>query len=213
MILRSEFDFDEFFNNDDNLASDKCSYALDEKSVRSTDADGRMHVELTNISKANICPYNGNEIPDYQALGLDPHKVYRLYRDPEELKKAASTFNNIPLLIKHIAVNVDDHQPDFVVGATGTDADFDAPYLKNSLVVWAAKGVKAIESERQKELSSAYRYRADMTPGYFNGEPYDGVMRDIIGNHVALVEEGRAGPDVVVGDSKRILNWDFSFDQ
>jgi hypothetical protein len=41
-----------------------------------------------------------------------------------------------------------------------------------------------------------------MTPGVFKGEPYDGVMRDIVGNHVALVTEGRAGDDVVVGDSK-----------
>ena len=41
-----------------------------------------------------------------------------------------------------------------------------------------------------------------MTPGESpDGEAYDGVMRDIVGNHVALVETGRAGPDVVVGDS------------
>jgi len=40
-----------------------------------------------------------------------------------------------------------------------------------------------------------------MTPGSYENERYDGVMRDIVGNHVALVKEGRAGPDVVVGDS------------
>ncbi len=41
-----------------------------------------------------------------------------------------------------------------------------------------------------------------MTPGVTpNGEPYDGIMRDIIGNHVALVERGRAGSDVLVADS------------
>lgn len=40
-----------------------------------------------------------------------------------------------------------------------------------------------------------------MTPGVHEGQPYDGVMRDIVGNHVALVIEGRAGSDVVVGDS------------
>jgi hypothetical protein len=52
------------------------------------------------------------------------------------------------------------------------------------------------------ELSSSYRYRADMTPGTAaNGERFDGVMRDIIFNHVAIVERGRAGPDVAVGDS------------
>ena len=33
-----------------------------------------------------------------------------------------------------------------------------------------------------------------------SGLQYDGVMRDILFNHVALVFEGRAGPDVVVGD-------------
>ena len=45
-----------------------------------------------------------------------------------------------------------------------------------------------------------------MTPGVTpEGEKYDGVMRDIVGNHVALVREGRAGPDVVVGDSKENL--------
>src|SRR5262249_21805840 len=30
---------------------------------------------------------------------------------------------------------------------------------------------------------------------------YDGVMRNLRGNHVALVEDGRAGDDVVVGDA------------
>ena len=73
--------------------------------------------------------------------------------------------------------------------------------MTNSLVVWAGPYIEKIESEVQKELSSAYRYEADMTPGNADGVPYDGVMRGIIGNHVALVEEGRAGPDVVVGDS------------
>jgi hypothetical protein len=40
-----------------------------------------------------------------------------------------------------------------------------------------------------------------MTLGTFEGEPYHGVMRDIIGNHLALVRDGRAGKDVVVGDA------------
>lgn len=41
-----------------------------------------------------------------------------------------------------------------------------------------------------------------MTPGTTpTGEVYDGIMRDIIGNHVALVETGRAGSDVLVADS------------
>jgi hypothetical protein len=101
-----------------------------------------------------------------------------------------------------VPVSAEDHQPDLVVGSTGTDAKFVAPYLTNSLVVWAQSAIDAIENETQKELSAAYRYRADMTPGSYNGERYDGVMRGIIGNHLAIVPEGRAGSDVVVADGR-----------
>jgi len=188
-----------------NRAMEDAAMALDRASVRTFDHDGRLHVAVTNISKATVNEYIGREIPDYQALGLDPDKRYKLFRDPEELAKGAATFNNIPLLSRHVAVTVDDHQPDLVVGSTGTDAEFVAPYLRNSLVIWARDAIEAVESEVQKELSSAYRYRADMTPGTFEGQPYDGVMRDIIANHVSLVKEGRAGADVVVGDSKEDL--------
>ena len=38
--------------------------------------------------------------------------------------------------------------------------------------------------------------------GEFDGTPYEIVMKNIRGNHVALVREGRAGPDVVVADAK-----------
>jgi uncharacterized protein len=175
--------------------------AFDRASVRTYDRDGRLHVEISNISKAAVNPYIGREIPDWKTLGLDPDKVYRLLRDPDELAKAAPTFNNIPVLSRHVPVTADDHKPDLVIGSTGTDAAFEAPYLRNSLVLWARDAIEDIEREVKRELSSAYRYRADMTPGTYEGEPYDGVMRDIFGNHLALVREGRAGSDVVVGDA------------
>ena len=176
--------------------------AFDRGSVRRIDQDGRLHVEITNISKANVCPYLGSEIPGCDALGLAPDKIYKLLRDPAELEKAAATFNNIPLLSDHVAVSASDPQKEIVVGSTGTDAAFKAPYLRNSLVVWDAAAIAGIESDEQRDLSCAYRYTPDMTPGTYKGIRYDGVMRDIRGNHVALVATGRAGPDVVVGDSQ-----------
>lgn len=176
--------------------------AFDRASVRTMDEDGRMKVAVTNISKANVCPYFGREIPGAEGLGLDADRLYKLLRDPAELQAAAATFNSIPLLNKHVPFDAESYDPEDVVGATGTDAVFDAPYLKNSLVVWDADAIRAIESNEQRELSCAYRYDPDMTPGEYEGESYDGVMRNIRGNHVALVAAGRAGPDVVVGDSE-----------
>lgn len=173
--------------------------ALD-ASARTYDADGRLHVSITNISKANVCGYLGSEIPDGEALGLDAGKIYQLYRDPAELEAAAATFNNLPLLSRHVPVSADDPQPHLVVGSTGTDAVFEAPFLRNSLVVWDAVAIAGIESGEQKELSAAYRYTPVMEPGEVAGVAFDGRMTRIVGNHVALVEVGRAGADVVVGD-------------
>jgi hypothetical protein len=173
-----------------------------DRSARRKDVDGRLHVDSSNISKATVNPYFGHEIPNWQTLGLDGEKIYQLYRDPEELKRAADSFNNIPLLSKHVPVSPEDHQPDLVVGSTGTDCVFEFPYLKNSLVVWESVAIAGIETRDQCELSCSYRYTPVMEAGTFEGVAYDGRMTNIIGNHVALVEVGRAGADVVVADSK-----------
>lgn len=109
-------------------------FAFDRASVRTYDADGKLHVELTPISKANVCVYYGREIPGNEELGLIPDKAYRLLRDPEELCKAADTFNNQPLLNTHIAVSVLDPPKEAIIGSTGESAEFDGKYLKLSLI-------------------------------------------------------------------------------
>lgn len=181
--------------------------ALDRGSIRTVDKDGRLHVDLTPISKAVVSPYVGKEIPGFEELGLDADTVYQLYRDPAELAKAAPSFNKLPVLSEHVPVDADDYAPELVVGATGERASFNSPYLMQSMVVWAKPAIDGIEDNTKKELSCAYHYTPEMNKGTANGVAYDGVMRNIIGNHVAIVVEGRAGHDVVVGDSmpKEIL--------
>lgn len=174
--------------------------ALDRASVRTIDQDGHLHVKVSPISKSNVCPYRGGEIPGFEALGLDPERVYQLLRDPAELAKAASTFNGKPLLNLHRPQTAEDHDHELTVGSVN-NASFEDPYLLAELVVWDAGSIAGIETGQQCELSSGYRYDADMTPGEYKGVRFDGVMRNIRGNHVALVEKGRAGADVVVGDS------------
>lgn len=175
--------------------------ALD-KSARRIDADGQLHVSQTNISKANICPYYGHEIPNYEKLGLMPDRVYQMYRHPDELKKGAHTFNGKQLMLGHFIVSAREPKLDRVCGAIGTDAQFVDPYLKASITVWDHEVIEMIEAGETEEISCGYQYVADMTPGAHNGLTYDGIMRSIVANHVALVPEGRAGPDVVVADAK-----------
>lgn len=175
--------------------------ALDRSSVREKDVDGRLRVSLSHITREQVAEYAGAEIPGWQDLGLSPDSIYQVYRPADELRKAIASFNSVPLLSEHQPVDVNDHKPDLIVGALGTDAAFNAPYLDNSLIVWAADAIKSIESGEQKELSAGYRYRPVLESGSFEGHPYQIRMTNIIANHVALVAAGRAGPTVVVGDS------------
>ena len=175
--------------------------AFDRATVRSKDANGFLHVAVSNISKASVDPYFGHEIPGWEAMGLQREHVYWLLRDPDELERGASTFNNLPILDRHVPISSELPSKEEWIGSTGTDARFVSPYLQNSSVIWLQSAINDIETETKRQWSCAYRYRADMTPGEYLGLRFDGVMRDIVGNHVALVEEGRAGPDVIVGDS------------
>lgn len=171
-----------------------------DRSARRIDADGRLHVDRSHISKATVNPYYGKEIPGYEALGLAPDKVYRLLRDPVELERGAPTFARLPILSEHVPVTVDAPRPDLVVGAIGSEITFTPPYLDADLCVWDATAIAGIETDKVRELSCAYRYVPVMEPGEFEGQPYDGRMTEIQGNHLALVEVGRAGSDVVVAD-------------
>ena len=180
-------------------------------SVRSKDENGFLHVALTPISKATVNPYLGREIEGSAAHGFKPDSIYYGLRDPQELEKAADTFNGLPLLLEHHPTDAENLPKEWVVGSMGTDAVYEKPYLKNSMTVTDAQAIGYIEDGTAKEISCSYRFTPDFTAGEFtevDGSKvhYDFIMRDIRGNHVALVPEGRAGHDVHVADSGDAVN-------
>ncbi|MCX5617052.1 DUF2213 domain-containing protein, partial [Bombella sp. TMW 2.2559] len=105
------------------------------------------------------------------------------------------TFNSLPVLEHHTETSANAHPRELTVGATMDNARFESPYLKVGMVIFDGTTIQRIQSGAQRELSCGYAYDADMTPGTYEGKPYDGRMTNIRGNHVALVDRGRAGPD------------------
>lgn len=175
---------------------------LDSTSKRHIDENGFLHVSLSHISKETVNPYYGYEIPRYEELGLDPTKIYQGYRSGTALSDGAKTFNGLPILWDHHLEHADSPQKEFRIGSLGTDAQFNAPYLDNSLIFTDSKAVSAILNGEKIELSAGYMFDPVLQSGVFEGQPYDFIMTNIRGNHVALVDEGRAGPDVVVADAQ-----------
>lgn len=179
--------------------------ALDAQSVRRYDNNGNLHVAVSHLTKAQVRPYYGSEIIGWQRLKLEPTKVYYGYAPPEELSRPETieSTNGIPIQLDHHPDYADDPQLKTRVGSTGTDGAFREPYLDNSLHITVENAIRRILDGSMRELSLAYSYTPDFTSGKTpEGDPYDFIMRDISANHVALVEQGRAGRDVLVQDSQ-----------
>lgn len=171
------------------------------ETARTFDENGYLHVSTSNITKEQVVPYVGDTIPGWQELGLKPKAIYQIYRPAAEIEKAVDTFNGLPLSLDHWEMDASNMPKDKIVGSLGTDAAFDAPYLTNSLTVTDADAIKRINSGEFRDLSAGYLCDVEMIDGMFDGKHYDGRMKNIRGNHVALVREGRAGHDVRVADS------------
>lgn len=165
--------------------------AFDRKSARSFDSDGRMRVRDCILSTAEVNPYRGQEIPGWEKLGLKPNTVYELYRDPEELKKAVATFEGIPLMLKHIPQTAEAPRKEYQAGSVHT-IRFDGKHLRGDLLVTDGYAIELIQSDEMSDLSCGYRYDPVMQSGVADGSKYDGSMHGIQGNHVALVDDGRA---------------------
>lgn len=149
------------------------------------------------ITKAGVFPYLGKQIDP----SLEPDKIYQVYRPQEEIKKAADTFKLVPLVDNHTMLG-----PDFtpaeqkgVHGVLGEDIKEKDGTLYADVKIFSEQLKKEIQ-DGKKELSLGYFCKYDLTPGQYNGMHYDAVQRDLKGNHIALVANGRMGHDVRVMD-------------
>ncbi|WP_086660103.1 DUF2213 domain-containing protein [Acetobacter indonesiensis] len=172
--------------------------ALD-RSVRRIDADGHLFVERCILSAAVVSPYYGREIPGAEALGLEPDKIYQLYRDADALRAAAETINGKPILDIHQPINAEDHPKQITVGSVA-NAKFEAPDLVGELSIWDGEAIKSIQDGSKRCVSAGYAYRAIPDAGEIDGQPYTLKMVDIRFNHLALVENPRV-QTAIIGDS------------
>ena len=117
------------------------------------------------------------------------------YRPPDEVSAPASldSFKLVPV--------TDDHPPEMLsatnarqysVGSTGNDVRADDDHVIGSVAVHDAKTIAKMESGKL-QVSCGYECDLDETPGVTpDGVRYDAVQRNIRGNHLAIVQRGRA---------------------
>jgi uncharacterized protein len=171
-------------------------------SARQEDLNGFIEIKGNPLSKVGIFPYLGRQISD----SLIPDKIYYVYRPEEELSSedTLNSFRLLPFTNDHAMLGPSEEglmpaERKGVEGTIGEDVYFDFPYLKANLKIFSERLAKLIEQGKQ-ELSIGYRCDYEPNRGQYNGNSYDFIQRNIRGNHLALVDEGRAGHDVKVLD-------------
>lgn len=165
---------------------------------KTVDKNGFWEIEKNPVSAEGVFFYSGKMIG---ADGLEPDKLYPVYRSAEELEKSAKTFNNKPFFEDHTAIGEGatkyDDKP---AQGNMSNVHFENGKLYATLSIWSEKLKKLIE-DGKKELSLGYRCIYEPIKGVFNGQPYDFVQKNLVGNHLALVDAGRCGKEVSVMDS------------
>lgn len=172
---------------------------------KEVDSNSFELVKDNPLSAEGVYLYSGKMIglPD-----LDPNKLYPVYRPAEELEKAADSFNNVPFIIGHEMIGKGatpyDQRP-----ASGvlTNVKYKAGKLYGDLKIWSEKMKDKILSG-VKELSLGYKSVYERSRGVFKGQTYDFIQRNLRGNHLALVKNGRMGSEMRVYDAKEAMTFD-----
>ena len=172
------------------------------------DHDGYLHADNALATRAGIFTY-------HHADG----SVTRELRHPDEVFKedSASTLIQRPIVDNHpISGKVTPGNIKHLsIGTCGNKTErTDDDYLKISLLINDAAAISKITKNEKVELSCGYHADVVEESGEYKGEKYDHVQKNIIYNHLALVNKGRAGGKArVYLDSEDAASDDFDIEQ
>ena len=164
------------------------------------DSNSFWEIKHNPISKVGVFPYMGRSISDE----CEPDKVYYVYRSADTLSQSVPTWDNPPKPF------INDHEmlgegfskiDDRPVQGVIHNPVFENDTLYADISVYSESLKKKIE-DGKKELSLGYFCKYRKEKGVYKGQAYDYVQEDMVGNHIALVDNGRCGSDVKVFDSK-----------
>jgi len=167
--------------------------------VRITD-EGYL-VANVRTARTGIQQYRGRELerPDLDRVTV--------YRDEAEVFRKASlqTFGLLPV--------TDDHPDDLVtadtarmvsVGTTNEEVLRDGEYLRIGIKLTDAATIRKVQ-DGKRELSVGYTSELVWGDGFApDGTAYHARQTNIVGNHIAIVDAGRAGPLARIGDSQPV---------
>ncbi|MBO0903807.1 DUF2213 domain-containing protein [Jiella sonneratiae] len=157
--------------------------------------DGYLVADV-RIARAGIYQYAGRE------LGRADLGMVNVYRPPAAVfdARAMRSFALRPVTMDHPATGVSAATwRQHAIGTLGEEIRRDGIFLRGTAIIHDGAAIETIRAGK-RELSAGYvsslTWQDTATP---EGERAQAVMGGITGNHVAVVERGRAGAQCRIG--------------
>lgn len=169
------------------------------KQVTTDPQTGFMHVTNVPIARVGVFPYMKAD----RSIEMEAKLPTELLSD-----STVNSANNRPVTNDHHGLVTKGNATQLAKGFTADNAHVDGNTLRVDMTIMDGKLIDAINNGKQ-ELSIGFQTNIDQTPGEYNGVAYDSVQKDIQINHVAVVNQGRAGHKVrLLGDSAEMIDDD-----
>lgn len=171
--------------------------------TRSITPEGFLVCEGIAIARTGEQLYKESELP----LDADEHGNIRVVRLPEEVfrEETIASFNGKPVTVEHpnefVTPKTWHKEAIGTVQNVRKGEGLENDLLIADLVITDPAGIAYVNKEFP-EISCGYN------SDYEQSGPGRALQRNIVGNHVALVERGRAGPRVAIRDSVDSTNED-----
>ncbi len=189
---------------------------------REIDENGYLTVHNCLLLPSGIMEYLGAELLEgndssnsniIDGITIDPDKIYKLNISDYELEKSLDSFKLIPIVNEHVFLGKDGKNPkDYQEGSVGENLEIRnikdenkniyRNYIVGTLKFTNPDTIKLIEEGIKEELSTSYTNDLKRS----NNNSYDFEVINIVANHIALVEKGRAGSKVRVSNNNYIIN-------
>lgn len=164
------------------------------QTTRSFTKDGFLVVPAT-LSKLGVFDYHNKE------LGKDGEGIQRLVRTEKSLftDETIRSFENAPITVGHPEDDVTaENWKQLAVGSV-RNVRRDGEHLAGEAWIYDAAAIKQIQQFGIKELSCGYR--SELLPSQEQGVDFE--MSPMIGNHIAIVADGRCGESCKLADEQK----------
>lgn len=119
------------------------------------------------------------------------------HRSEEEVIKSLDSFRNKPISLDHPhELILSSNSRKYARGISHEDIIYDRGLSRIRITLTDADAIQAIQNSH-RQLSAGYLAKVLEQKGDWHGDSYTHVQKDIYGNHIALVETGRAGNLVI----------------